>query len=72
MEVEQIFNFEEDNWSKVSSEAVTFIKSCLKYDPEERMTAIELLGHKWLSDLLVENPPVQVDLGISSKMEVFS
>jgi len=42
------YNFDGDEWSDISDEAVDFISSLLTYEEKDRPTAHEALTHKWL------------------------
>lgn len=54
------FEFHEAYWSKVSSEAKSFIRLLLNPDPTKRPTAEEALGHHWLT---AYEPSTDHDLG---------
>ncbi|KIK62804.1 hypothetical protein GYMLUDRAFT_164135, partial [Collybiopsis luxurians FD-317 M1] len=44
------FNFEPwKDWTHISQTAQDFIRRCLAFDPNERMTAEECLEHEWLA-----------------------
>ncbi|KAI6032591.1 Pkinase-domain-containing protein [Pisolithus orientalis] len=54
------FEFHEAYWSKVSSEAKSFIRLLLNPDPSKRPTAEEALNHHWLT---AYEPSTDHDLG---------
>ncbi|KAI6125944.1 kinase-like domain-containing protein [Pisolithus croceorrhizus] len=54
------FEFHEAYWSKVSSEAKSFIRLLLNPDPTKRPTAEEALSHHWLTGY---EPSMDHDLG---------
>ncbi|KAI8801989.1 calcium/calmodulin-dependent protein kinase type 1 [Cladochytrium replicatum] len=43
------YEFDEENWSQVSSSAKDFIAKLLLVDPEKRLTAEEAMAHVWLT-----------------------
>jgi calcium/calmodulin-dependent protein kinase I len=42
------FEFDEDDWCDVSSEAKDLVKKLLVLDPDERLTSEQALRHKWM------------------------
>jgi serine/threonine protein kinase len=44
-----VFEFDEEFWNNITSEAKGFISSVLKVDPAERLSANEALAHKWFA-----------------------
>jgi len=42
------YEFDEEHWGAVSTEAKNFISSLLRVNPKQRMTAHEALDHPWL------------------------
>ncbi len=46
------FNFPDEEWKMVSSEAKDLIENMLKFDANSRYSAAECLNHKWLSSNL--------------------
>lgn len=48
------YNFDGDEWSDISDEAVDFISSLLTYEEQDRPPASEALTHKWLDAAKME------------------
>lgn len=48
------YNFDGDEWSDISDEAVDFISSLLTYEEHDRPSASEALTHKWLDAAKME------------------
>lgn len=42
------FNFPDEDWSGISDMAKDLIRQCLKVNPKERITAVEMLNHPWI------------------------
>ena len=47
--------FEQDEWEDRSRKAKELIKSCLKKEPEERISINEFLNHSWIKKNLKQN-----------------
>ena len=45
------YEFDEEHWGAVSTEAKNFISSLLRVNPKQRMTAHEALDHPWVSNI---------------------
>ena len=43
------YEFHEEYWSTVSSEAKDFISKLLQVDPAQRYTAVQALSHPWVN-----------------------
>lgn len=60
------FEFNDDSWQQVSSEAKDLIKRLLTYDPNQRITAEEaLMRHPWISKPSYELVAVNLSRSIS-------
>jgi len=57
-------------WSKVSRQALDFVKGLLVVDPKVRMTAPTALVHSWITTQSPREPP-KLDKGIISSLRTF-
>lgn len=46
-----VLRFDDKTWDSISPEAKDFIEQCLNRDPESRITAAEMLNHKFITRL---------------------
>jgi calcium/calmodulin-dependent protein kinase I len=51
------YTFDDEDWSQVSPEAISFIESTLVVNPKKRSTAEELLQHEWMTSTSVSAKP---------------
>ena len=59
--------YDKSSWRKKSYEALDFVKSCLTYDKNNRMTPIEGLRHEWI--LQTDNRRVSIDSHTVHRLE---
>ena len=52
-------NFNSPRWNKISDNAKSFVKLCLKKNPDKRPSAIKALDHPWFINVLNETHRVQ-------------
>ncbi len=43
-----VFSFTSNEWQAISAEAKDLVKQMLKYNPNERITALGALNHEWI------------------------
>jgi calcium-dependent protein kinase len=63
-------DFESDPWPSISSGAKDLVRRMLKFDPKERLTAIQVLNHSWIRED-GEAPDTPIDNAVLNRMKQF-
>jgi len=66
-----LVSFEKDVWLHISNDAKNLIKNLLKLKPEERYTAQQALGHKWIKESAPSTLRVSLRPGFVEDLRAF-
>jgi calcium-dependent protein kinase len=69
-----VFDFPEEEWSKVSEEARNLVSNMLKYNPKKRYSAKECLSSEWIKNNqeIKDDKKCQISLENLKKFKVIS
>lgn len=63
-------DFESDPWPSISNSAKDLVRRMLKFEPKERLTAIQVLNHPWIRED-GEAPDTPIDNAVLNRMKQF-
>lgn len=63
-------DFESDPWPSISYSAKDLVRRMLKFEPRERLTAIQVLNHSWIRED-GEAPDTPIDNAVLNRMKQF-